>query len=105
MTEKTGHFTEDEEDKNVVDRLNNKLILEIYDNGKGFPTNEIAHIFEKFYRLKNTQTGGTGLGLFIAKGFVEAQGGSNSVHNQRDGGAKFIIEIPTLTLTQNIHNE
>lgn len=102
VTDKTGHFMEDE---NIVDSFSHKLILEISDSGKGFPSNEIAHIFEKFYRLRNTQTGGTGLGLFIAKGFVEAQGGSIAVVNRNEGGAEFIIEIPTQVLTQNIHNE
>jgi two-component system sensor histidine kinase KdpD len=46
------------------------LQITIEDSGKGFPKQEIAHVFDKFYRLKNTKTGGTGLGLSIVKGFI-----------------------------------
>ena len=102
LKDRTGHF---DDDKNIVDTVTDKLILAISDEGKGFPIAEIAHIFEKFYRLKNTKAGGTGLGLYIAKGFIEAQGGTISAVNKSEGGAKFIIEIPTAVLTQNIHHD
>jgi two-component system, OmpR family, sensor histidine kinase KdpD len=65
----------------------------ISDNGKGFPTEEIDLVFDKFYRLSNSKTGGTGLGLSIAKGFVEALNGSIHLENLVTGGAKFTIEI------------
>jgi two-component system sensor histidine kinase KdpD len=70
-------------------------ILEIVveDNGPGFPEDEIKHVFDKFYRLKNSAAGGTGLGLSIVKGFVEAQKGSISLENIDTGGAKFTILI------------
>lgn len=47
-----------------------RIIVE--DDGPGFPEDEIANVFEKFYRLKHSQVGGTGLGLSIVKGFTEA---------------------------------
>ena len=70
-------------------------IMEIVveDNGPGFPKEEIDHVFDKFYRLKNSAAGGTGLGLSIVKGFVEAQKGSISLENVVTGGAKFTIVI------------
>jgi signal transduction histidine kinase len=43
------------------------------------------------------------LGLFIVKGFVEAQGGEVSLSNQRQGGAVFMLEFPTQILPQNLH--
>ena len=88
-----------------VDKITYRLIIEISDMGKGFPIDEIESVFDKFYRLKNTQTGGTGLGLFIAKGFIEAQNGSIRVSNKLEHGAIFTIEIPTTVLLQTIHNE
>ena len=77
---------------NIIDA--NKLELIIEDTGNGFPENEIAHVFDKFYRLKNTNTGGTGLGLSIVKGFVESMKGTIILENKKEGGAKFIVVIP-----------
>lgn len=73
----------------------NKLVLIVEDTGEGFPENEINHVFEKFYRLKNTNTGGTGLGLSIVKGFVEAMKGTITLKNGEEFGSIFTIEIPT----------
>ena len=71
------------------------LIIIVEDNGNGFPENEIELVFEKFYRLKNTKSGGTGLGLSIVKGFIEVHKGKILLENKSDGGAKFIISIPS----------
>jgi len=73
------------------------LVLAVEDNGKGFPPNEIGNVFDKFYRLKNTNASGTGLGLSIVKGFTEALNGSVQLENINTGGARFIIELPAET--------
>jgi two-component system sensor histidine kinase KdpD len=70
------------------------LVLTVEDSGKGFPEEEIEHVFEKFYRLKSSQAGGTGLGLSIVKGFIEAHDGKITLENMKTGGAKFTITIP-----------
>lgn len=75
----------------------NMLEIIIEDNGRGFPKDEIKNVFDKFYRLKNTQTGGTGLGLSIVKGFTEAMGGTVRLENLSTGGARFTINIPAET--------
>lgn len=81
-------------------------IINISDNGKGFPENEINFVFDKFYRLNNTSTGGTGLGLSIVKGFTEAMNGNVYLENSPKGGAKFIIEIPCeFSQNTNLENE
>ncbi|MES2681546.1 MAG: ATP-binding protein [Bacteroidota bacterium] len=49
----------------------NGLVLIVEGNDFGFPENEIDKVFEKFYRLKDSVTGGTGLDLSIVKGFIE----------------------------------
>lgn len=72
-----------------------KLVLIVEDTGYGFPPAEIDKVFGKFYRLKNSATGGTGLGLSIVKGFVEAMNGTIQLENMPDGGAIFIVEIPS----------
>ena len=78
-----------------ADCIEDKLILTLADTGRGFPEQEIAHVFTKFYRLKGSRSGGTGLGLSIAKGFIEAHSGTISLKNLPLSGALFTIEIPT----------
>lgn len=89
----------------VRDKIMHRLQLTILDNGAGFPPGESERVFGKFYRPANTEAGGTGLGLYIVKGFVEAQGGEISLSNREGGGARFQIEIPTPVLPQNLHEK
>jgi len=72
----------------------NSFILRISDNGDGFPQNKISLAFDKFYRLPNARTGGSGLGLSIVKGFVEAHGGTITLKNGLPNGAIFTIDLP-----------
>ncbi len=72
-------------------------LITISDNGHGFPENEIKFAFDKFYRLPNTKSGGSGLGLGIAKGFLEAHNGKIELRNNKEGGALFTISIPAET--------
>lgn len=75
--------------------IDERIVITIADNGTGFPTDEIDHVFDKFYRLKGSKTGGTGLGLSIVKGFIEAHGGFITLKNLPVQGSKFTIEILT----------
>jgi len=70
------------------------IILEVSDEGTGFPEEELSHVFDKFYRGKDAKAGGTGLGLSIVKGFVEAQHGTVYASNKLKGGAIFTVKIP-----------
>lgn len=90
----------------AVSYENNQCVISVADNGKGFPEEEIPRAFDKFYRLPNTRTGGSGLGLSIVKGFVEAHNGTVKLENMLTGGAKFSIEIPAdTTFINNLKNE
>jgi len=71
-----------------------QLAFVIEDEGVGFPSETLEHIFDKFYRVPKTKTGGTGLGLSIARGFVEAHGGAINAENRLEKGARFIIGLP-----------
>lgn len=73
---------------------NEQCVIEISDNGKGFPEAQIPFVFDKFYRLPQSKTGGTGLGLSIVKGFVTAHQGTIALQNNAKGGATFTITIP-----------
>lgn len=86
--------------------INDNLVIEVEDNGDGFPEEELDRVFDKFYRLKHTKTGGTGLGLSIVKGFVEAHNGTVTLMNMPDGGARFTIVIPAeASYLNNLKNE
>jgi len=74
---------------------NNELIIQIMDRGPGFPEESINNVFNKFFRIDNSKTGGLGLGLSIVKGFVEAHKGSVIVENRKNGGARFTIRVPS----------
>jgi two-component system sensor histidine kinase KdpD len=72
----------------------NSLLLAVADRGPGIPPAILPRIFDKFYRAPNAATGGTGLGLSLVKGFIEAQGGSVTAENGPGGGMVFTIRLP-----------
>lgn len=84
-----------------VENINEFCQITVSDNGLGFPEKEIPHVFNKFYRLSHSPTGGIGLGLSIAKGFTEALNGKIHLENVKSGGAKFTITIPAETSSTN----
>jgi len=62
--------------------------LSVIDDGPGLPADALEAVFEPFYRLessRNRDTGGTGLGLSVARALAEAQGGGLSLHNRYEG--------------------
>jgi len=85
-----------------ADYQDGNLQLLVCDSGEGFPSGELDNLFEKFHRLSNSRTGGVGLGLSIAKGFVEAHGGSISAQNSAGGGAQIKIIIPAKSMHQSL---
>jgi two-component system sensor histidine kinase KdpD len=73
---------------------NDRLVIEVADHGPGIRPEALNRIFEKFYREPGAPTGGTGLGLSLVKGLVEAQGGRVTAKNRAGGGAVFTIQLP-----------
>ena len=73
------------------------LILSVSDQGIGIPSEDLPHVFEKFYRVRSaTELGikGTGLGLALAKEAVEAHGGKIEVESQIGVGSRFTVILP-----------
>lgn len=71
----------------------------IEDEGTGMESSDIIHIFDRFYRsdeARNGETGGSGLGLSIAKWIVDAHGGTIQVISRADIGSRFIVRFPKL---------
>ncbi|MCU0441800.1 MAG: PAS domain-containing sensor histidine kinase [Bacteroidia bacterium] len=71
------------------------LKITISDNGEGLSPEALAKVFDKFYRANQSKTGGSGLGLSIVKGFIEAHHGSIDVVQNSKGGLQFTIQIPS----------
>jgi two-component system sensor histidine kinase KdpD len=73
------------------------VCLKILDEGEGIPSADLERIFDKFYRVQKRDQvlAGTGLGLGIARGFVEAMNGTITATNRTDRtGAAFTIRLP-----------
>lgn len=77
-----------------------KVCIALTDEGPGIPSEDLARVFQPFFRGHGTKShniGGAGLGLAIARGIIEAQGGSVRVDSGYEAGARFVIELPRLT--------
>lgn len=73
-----------------------RVRLTIADEGPGIAPEDLPHVFEQFYRgdkSRNRASGGSGIGLSLAKSFVEAQGGTITARNRNQGGAEFVVEV------------
>lgn len=71
-----------------------KLHFSVADTGPGIPADDIPHIFEPYWSARNPAKQGTGLGLFISKGIVEAQGGRIWVESSVGAGTTFHFTLP-----------
>ncbi|MNR17010.1 Sensor protein kinase WalK [compost metagenome] len=79
------------------------MVISIEDEGKGIPTAELERVFDKFRRMEepSDRTKGAGLGLAIAKGFVEAMNGRIAAASPiMDGkGTRILISLPKAVVT------
>lgn len=77
-----------------------KVLINVTDTGIGVAADDLAHIFQKFYRVDNSQTrqiGGTGLGLYLVKQRVEALNGRVWCESSFGDGSTFFVSLPRLT--------
>ncbi len=71
--------------------------ISVSDTGEGIPAEDLPNIFERFYRVDKSRarvTGGSGLGLTIAKRLVEAHGGKITVQSKLGKGSRFSFTLP-----------
>lgn len=66
----------------------------VSDTGPGIPPEDVKHLFERFWQAKATRRGGAGLGLAIAKGIIEAHGGTIEVQSELGKGSTFSFTLP-----------
>lgn len=74
-------------------QANKRLHLQIIDEGPGIPQGEKEKIFDKYYRGKNQQTKGTGLGLFLTKKIVQEHNGNIKIYDNLSRGSIFEIVL------------
>lgn len=80
--------------------------ISVSDNGPGIPEKNMRLIFDKFYRVPNSKTGGSGLGLSIVKGFVEMNGGTIVAKKNGESGLSIMIELKTeISFMNRLKNE
>jgi two-component system sensor histidine kinase KdpD len=87
---------------------NEQVIISIADYGPGVPPYDLERIFDKFYRVSGTvrrtsSVPGTGLGLAVCRGLVEAHGGHIWAENRASGGAIFHFTLPLTKAGERIY--
>ena len=77
-----------------------RILINVTDTGIGISAEDLSHIFQKFYRVDNSDTrtiGGTGLGLYIVKQRAEAMGGRVWAESAFGEGSTFYVSLPRIT--------
>ncbi|SFJ86299.1 MULTISPECIES: HAMP domain-containing sensor histidine kinase [unclassified Bacillus (in: firmicutes)] len=81
----------------LVLKKEHTFLIQVQDEGEGIPSEDLPHIFDRFYRVDKSRTratGGKGIGLAVAKEIVELHGGSIHVTSEVGIGTTFTIELP-----------
>lgn len=76
------------------------VVISVADSGIGIPKEDQSHLFQKFYRVDNTDTreiGGTGLGLYLSRRLIETMNGRIWVESEYKQGSTFYIELPRIS--------
>ncbi len=80
-----------------TDRRDDWVVMTVSDNGSGIPKEDLPYIFNRFYRVdssRSRETGGSGLGLTIAREIVQEHGGEITVDSEEGGGTTFRFSLP-----------
>jgi signal transduction histidine kinase len=82
-----------------IDPGNGQLVLRVWDSGMGIGTEDLPHVFERFYRGDKSRqrehgTSGSGLGLSICESIVLSHGGTIEVESAAGAGTTFIVRLP-----------
>jgi len=91
-----------------IERREDQVLVAVRDQGIGIPSEHHAHVFDRFFRVEGTltrQTGGSGLGLPICRGLVEAHGGKIWVESVAGKGSVFSFTVPIVPVPESVDLE
>lgn len=81
----------------AIKKNSNKVVIAVSDNGFGIPTKDQKNVFKKFFRASNADkihSGGTGVGLYLAREMVKRMGGKIWFESKENKGTTFFVELP-----------
>jgi len=81
----------------TLERRPEQVVITLEDDGPGIPDTEQEAVFQPFHRVegsRNRETGGTGLGLTIARSILRAHGGEVALHNRTEQGLRVVVRLP-----------
>lgn len=97
LTNSLNHTDPDGQMKIIIQRIKDELLIEFTDSSPGVSAQDIAHLFDRFYRVdssRNRHLGGAGLGLAICNNIVKAHEGTLSASHSDLGGITMRIALP-----------
>lgn len=74
-------------------------VLKVSDSGPGIPTDELAHVFDRFFRGRGAQPSGSGIGLTVVRELAIAHGGDVEVSSEPGSGTTLTVRLPTKAIT------
>ncbi len=79
-----------------TEEINNEVVVQVADQGRGIPQEELAQVFDRFYRARNSRssTPGNGLGLYLARYVIELHNGRVDVESELNKGSTFTVRLP-----------
>lgn len=80
---------------------NNRLVLKVRDTGEGISEENIAHIFDRFFQVDKVRPRGSGIGLSLAKAFIELHNGTLTVESELKKGSVFTVTLPVVHVAES----
>ncbi len=77
--------------------LDGEAEITVKDTGSGIPRDHLPHIFERFYRIGESDFAGTGIGLYLCRQIIEGHGGTITAESNIGEGSCFIVRLPLFT--------
>ena len=75
------------------------IVFSVRDTGEGIPQDQLPHVFDRYWTIKDGNPTGTGLGLYITQGIVEAHGGRIEAESEVGTGTEFRFTVPRSAIT------
>lgn len=85
----------------TAETISDNLVFSVEDSGKGIAEEDLGNIFDRFYQVDKVHPNGSGIGLSLAKAFVELHGGTITAGSKIGAGSKFTVTIPVRHIAEN----